>query len=106
MRNQPAAGNADLNLRPLLAPVIRRNASPEDVDRAAQAVEERAAQDAAVRREVGRIANTIISAGKLKDYGTPKAQEYLTKWAAEYGPKTPESSDKEPTGPSRPGGLR
>jgi hypothetical protein len=106
MRNQPATGNADLNLRPLLAPLIRRTASPEDVDRAAQAVEERAAQDAAVRREVGRIANTIISAGKLKDYGTPRAQEYLTKWAAEYGPKTPENSDKESTGPSRPGGLR
>lgn len=105
-RNQPAAGSAELNLRPLLAPLIRRNASPEDVDRAAQAVEKRAAEDAAVRREVGRIANTIIDAGKLTDYGTPKAQEYLTKWAAEYGKKKPESPDKESSEPSGPGGLR
>ncbi len=74
------------NLRPLLAPVIRRDATPEDVDKAAQAVEERAAQDREVRREVGRIATTIINAGKLEDYGTKTAQEYLKKWARDFGP--------------------
>lgn len=103
-RGQPAANEA-LNLRPLLAPVIRRDASDEQVDQAARAVEERAAQDEAVRREVGRVANTIINAGKLENYGTPKAQEYLAKWAKEFGTapsrKTPDKS--EPPNKPEPG---
>ena len=31
------------------------------------------------------IANTIIDAGKLTSYGTPRAQEYLRKWAKDFG---------------------
>jgi hypothetical protein len=78
-------GSGAPNLRPLLGPLIRLNASEADVDRAAEAVEAAAAKDPKVRAEVGRVANTIIDAGKLEQYGTPKAQEYLRKWAAEYG---------------------
>lgn len=77
----------DPNLRGLLSPVIRLNATPEDVEKAAKAVEEYCAKNEATRAEVGRIANTIINAGKLKDYGTEKAQEYLREWAKEYGVK-------------------
>ncbi len=84
MRNQPTQGEAP-NLRPLLVPVIRRDATPEEVEKAALAVEELAAKDESVRKEVGRIANTIIDAEKLTDYGTPKAQEFLQKWAKAYG---------------------
>jgi hypothetical protein len=72
------------NLRPLLAPVIRRDANPEEVDKAALAVEEYVKKNEAARREVGRIANTIIDGGKLSNYGTPRAQEYLRKWAKTY----------------------
>jgi hypothetical protein len=92
-RDQPAENGAP-NLRPLLAPLIRLDASDEQVDAAARAVEERAATDEAVRREVGRIANTIIDAGKLENYGTARAQEYLTKWAKEFG-KTPSANTGE-----------
>lgn len=77
----------DPNLRGLLSPVIRLNAAAEDVEKAAKAVEEYCAKNEATRAEVGRIANTIINAGKLKDYGTERAQEYLQKWAKEYGLK-------------------
>jgi hypothetical protein len=77
--------NEALNLRPLLSPVIRKDASDDDVVAAAKKVEEAAAKDEAVRKEVGRIANTIINAGKLGDYGTAKCQEYLSKWATEFG---------------------
>lgn len=94
MRREPAPkadAAQELNLRPLLAPVIRRNATVEEVDAAARKVEELASQNVAARREVGRIANTIINAGKLKDYGTERAQFYLTKWAKEYGAPTPDS---------------
>jgi hypothetical protein len=86
---RPMAGAPmqDPNLRGLLSPVIRRTATAEDVDQAAKAVEEYCAKNEATRAEVGRIANTIIDAGKLKDYGTERAQHYLQKWAKEYGVK-------------------
>lgn len=94
---RPAAGAPmqDPNLRGLLTPVIRLNAAPEDVERAAKAVEEYCAKNEATRAEVGRIANTIISNGKLKDYGTEKAQEYLQKWAKEYGVKPQEKEQNK-----------
>jgi hypothetical protein len=80
-----APGREADNLRPLLAPVIRRDASPEDVEKAALAVEQYIAKNEAARREVGRIAKTIVDAGKLSSYGTPTAQQYLSKWAKAYG---------------------
>jgi hypothetical protein len=100
MRRDPkGAPNLD-ELRGLIRPVIRLDAKPEEVDEAAAAVEKYVAKNEAARKEVGRIANTIINAGKLKDYGTPKAQEYFTKWAKEYG-----STPKEPIrdAPKKPG---
>lgn len=96
MQRREGTGEAP-NMRPLLAPVIRRDASDDDVIAAAKKVEEAAAKDEAVRKEVGRIANTIINAGKLKDYGTAKCQEYLTKWATEYGdPNKPATKEERP----------
>lgn len=97
MRSQAAQANSP-NLRPLLTPLIRLTASEADVEKAAKAVEEKAAEDPAVRKEVGRIANTIINNGKLKDYGTAKAQEYLQKWAKEFGKPSVAASDKKPVG--------
>lgn len=91
MERRPMKNEQDPNLRGLLMPVIRRDAKPEDVDQAALAVEEYVEKNAATRKEVGRIANTIIDAGKLKDYGTERAQEYLQKWAKLYGTKADET---------------
>ncbi|HVJ67809.1 MAG TPA: hypothetical protein VM510_07495, partial [Caulifigura sp.] len=81
------------NLRPFLTPVINRNAAKEDVEKAAKAVEEHVAKDEAARKELGRIASTIVNAGKVENYGTATAQEYLKKWAREYGPKTDQPTD-------------
>lgn len=94
------AAEPDPNLRGLLRPVIQRNASPEDVDQAAKAVEEYVAKNATARREVGRIANTIIDAGKLADYGTPRAQEFLRKWSRQFGGAAPKKLEagKDSTG--------
>lgn len=85
-RKEPAQG-PDENLRGLLRPVIQKDATPEDVAKAAKAVEEYVARNPAAKADVGGIANRIIDAGKLTDYGTPQAQEYLKKWAKEYGAK-------------------
>lgn len=83
MARQPAADGQAPNLRPLLQPLIRLGASEQDVDKAAQAIEKQAQEDPATRREVIRIATTIINAGKLENYGTPRCQEYLAKWSKE-----------------------
>ena len=75
-----------MNLRPLLAPVIKLDATPEEVDEAAAKVEKLAAENEEARKEIHLIATIIIKSGKLSDYGTAKAQEYLQKWAKEFGP--------------------
>ncbi|MCY3000054.1 MAG: hypothetical protein NT168_18315, partial [Planctomycetota bacterium] len=60
--------------------------------------------------EIGRIARTIVSSGKLENYGTARAQNYLMQWAEKYGqdlpgPRAePKSADspKEPDSPDSP----
>lgn len=93
MVRKPSANEQDPKIRELLRPVIQKDAKVEDVTLAAKAVEDYAFANAVAKAEIGRITNTIINAGKLENYGTPKAQEYLKKWAKEYGmPK----KDEEP----------
>ena len=64
--------------------VIEKTAQPEDVDKAAAALEDFVKKDEAARNEVGRIARALVKGGKLGDYATPRAQDYLRKWATEY----------------------
>ena len=95
MRRPAARGEPDPKLRGLIRPVIQRDATPEAVDKAAAAVEEYLKKNEAARRDVGRIATTIVDSGKLSNYGTERAQEHLRKWAKEYGaakgkPESPE----------------
>ena len=80
-RNNPR-GNEDL--RPLLSPLIQKDASKEDVAKAAKAIREHAAKDADARKRIGDIARRIIDAGKLGNYGTASAQEELKKFAQEF----------------------
>jgi hypothetical protein len=96
MRRAPTDGQAP-NLRPLLTPVIKRDAAKEDVEKAAKALEEHVAKDEAAKKELGRIASTIVNAEKVENYGTARCQEYLRKWAKEYGPKSdaPKDSSRE-----------
>jgi hypothetical protein len=83
-RQRNMRGKEVPNLRPLVRPVIDKQASKEDVDAAAKKVEEFVKKNPAAAKELGRITNTIIDAGKLENYGTPAAQEYFKKWAKEY----------------------
>lgn len=96
MRNQ-VGKNADVpDMRPLMAPVIKLGASNEDVDAAAKIVEERAAKDDVVRKEIGRITSTIIASGRLDTYGTPHARDYMKKWAKAWGPGATEKKETPP----------
>lgn len=81
---RPAAGGQDPNLRPLLAPLIQKTASDEQVAAAAKKIEAYCAEHAEARVQVGDIARRIIRAGKLEDYGTAAAQAHLEKWAKEF----------------------
>lgn len=80
----PAEMPSEAEVRRLLGPVIRREAKPEDVEKAAAAVEVFMVKSPANRQDIARRARTIVDAGKLSDYGTPKAQEYLKKWSKEF----------------------
>jgi hypothetical protein len=75
----------DPRLRAILVPVIQLNADEASVERAAAAVEDFVRANESVRAEVGRIARTIVESGRLANYGTPRAQAFLRKWASEYG---------------------
>jgi hypothetical protein len=76
---------ADPKIPMLMRAVIQLKATPEDVEKAAAEVEKYVKENDAARKEVGRIAKTVVEGGKLENYGTTKAQEYLKKWAKEYG---------------------
>ncbi len=77
----------------LVRPLIQKKATDDEVTQVADKIEKAMKADEAVRREIYRIATTISGSGKLTDYGTAKAQEYLTKWAKEHKA----SSDSTPT---------
>ena len=82
LRGERGADQAGMpDMRSLLAPLIRRDADAAEVDKAAAAIEAAAAKDERVKSEVHRIAKTIVDSGKLANYGTPAAQEYLRRWA-------------------------
>lgn len=87
MMQREAGAGGTVDIRSLLQPVIRKDATEEQVIAAAKKVEEAVTKDEAVKKEIIRITNTIINAGKLENYGTPKAREYLKKWKEEYSPK-------------------
>jgi hypothetical protein len=72
-------------MRALLRPLIQKDATDDAVDTAAQAIEKACEEDPQVRREVGRIATTIVRSGKLENYGTARAQEKLKHWAETIG---------------------
>jgi len=83
---RPMAPNRDLDaqLRTLLQPVINKNATVEQVAKAAEAVEAYAKEHPQARLEIGRRTRRIIEAGVLENYGTPAAQDYFQKWAKEF----------------------
>ena len=70
-----------LRFRALMRPVIDKSASPEEVSKAAAVVEKHAAAHPAFARYLGTATRRIVNGGKLDNYGTPAAREYIRKWA-------------------------
>jgi hypothetical protein len=78
-----AAPAADARLVELLRGVIRKDATPEEVKKAAAAVEKYVGTDRARLKELGRIAAIAAE----KKYGTEEAQKQMKAWAEKYGGK-------------------
>jgi hypothetical protein len=71
-------------VRTYLRPLIQKDATDKQVDEAAAAVEAWVEKDDGARKEIARISNTIVNSGKLENYGTPRCQDVLRKWAEKY----------------------
>jgi len=89
-----------------LRAVIQKNNTPEQVEKAALALEQALAEDQDSARRVGEITGRIISTGVLERYGTERAREYLRKWAGKYAvkkkPENPSPRDSKVTPVQRP----
>jgi hypothetical protein len=83
-RPMPGRGD-DPKLRELLSSVINKQATPEQVAKAAEQVEEYVKTNAAARAQLGLSTKTIVDSGKLADYGTQPAQKLIKTWAETYG---------------------
>ncbi len=102
---RPANGRARVSekLGGLIRAVIQKGASDEQVEKANAALEAHLKTNQADRKEVGRIATTISGSGKLGNYGTAKAQEFIKAWAKKYGtPKRDEAKPNESKKQDRP----
>jgi hypothetical protein len=78
---QPSADRADPKLREWFRPLLNREASDADVDKAATAIDAYAAKSPEARKQIREIARRIVESGKLGDYGGKRAQEHLRRWA-------------------------
>jgi hypothetical protein len=73
--------------------LIQLKAKPEEVEEAAKKIEALFQKDVSVKQDIGRRAATIVNGGKVENYGTSKAQDYLRKWAKEFE-KLPKKDEK------------
>jgi hypothetical protein len=90
-------GVSDDAFRELLSPLIQRDATDDEVDAAAKRIEAAGKRNPAIKLRVGETASRIVSAGVVENYGTPRAQDYLTLWAGEH-----DANQKEGSQPRRP----
>ena len=88
-RNAGGRGDEqDPKLTGMLRQLIQKDASAEQVAAAAKDLNAYLDKNEAARKRVGEIANRIIDAGKLENYGTQAAQEHLKEWAKKFKPKS------------------
>jgi hypothetical protein len=84
---KPAAAANDEKMTELLRSFIQKDATDEQVKKMAEEIETYIKDKPKVQTQLGTIISRIQSANKLSNYGTAKAQEYLSAWGKKYGPK-------------------
>jgi hypothetical protein len=77
---QPAG--RDRRLLRLLRPVVQKTATPEEVQKAVQAVEKYVGDNKRLQRQLGQLARR----GVAEKLGTEEAQKHLAAWVKKYGP--------------------
>ena len=103
-RNAGGRGDEqDPKLTGMLRQLIQKDASDEQVAAAAKELNAYLEKNEAARKRVGEIANRIIDAGKLENYGTKPAQEHLKDWAKKYKPQDKDPADREGSARSKKG---
>ncbi|MCH5373957.1 MAG: hypothetical protein JJ992_08275, partial [Planctomycetes bacterium] len=87
MAQRGGRAESDPQLGSMLRAVINKQASDDAVREAAAKVEAYIAKNESARRELARIVNTVVNSGKLENYGTSTAQEFLRTWHDELSEK-------------------
>lgn len=90
---KPARQN-DAKLTSLLRSLINKQASKDGVKKAASEIEKYIEKNEAARKELARIAGTVVNSGKLSNYGTTAAQEKLKEWEKKF-PAKPQERGRE-----------
>ncbi len=85
-RRQGGGNNRDPMIRVLFQPLLARDADEKAVADAAEKILQYVKKNPRTRTQIGEICRNIINANRLKDYGTPKAQESIKRWAKEFTP--------------------
>jgi hypothetical protein len=93
-QEQPRGGQ-DPKLTSLLRNLINKQASDEAVEKAAKDIEAYVAGNEPAKRELLRIARTVVNSGRLRNYGTSAAQAVLKRWVAR-AEKLRGEPDKQP----------
>ena len=100
MRNRTRMQNqreGDPKLQELLRVVIQKDATEEQVQKAAKAVEDYVAEKPKAQQDLGTITHRVVSSDRLSTYGTAAAQEKLKAWAKKYGPAKSETKPDRST---------
>jgi len=92
---RPARQN-DAKLTSLLRSLINKQASKDDVNKVASEIEKYIEKNEAARKELARIAGTVVNSGKLSNYGTAAAQEKLKEWEKKFPAKPQERAKEKP----------
>ena len=80
------ARDADPKLRELMRAVIQKNATDDEVAKAAEAVEKYIATKKRARRELGEITKRVVDSDRFSTYGNATSRKQLKAWAKKYGP--------------------
>lgn len=71
----------------LMRPFIRKADTAKQTEMKAKEIERLASKNPALKKRIFDVANRIIDAGKLENYGNETAQSFLKKWSKEFGQK-------------------
>ena len=98
------ARNLDSIVRGLIGPLIKKDATPEEVQAAKRRVEAAMKRSPAIAKDIATRAKRIADSGKLSNYGTPEAQAYIKQLAARAtdAEEKPDKSGDKPQRKERP----